>query len=183
VFQPHFTSLNAYLPPFFSDKTSFQLLYNQVPSVTHLCIFDSLCYATVNHPKHKFDPHAQRGIFVGYPPSHKGYNYMILKTTLFFLVDVVFHEIMFPFHETIPSSHSSVLPNLVLDLDHQNSIFLTTLPNSQLALPTLPSEPITEPIPIEPIPEPMTTEFPAPNSSPDISTQPLRHYQASSCMA
>ena len=54
--------------------TWLQLLYNQVPSVTHLCIFGNLCYATVNHPKHKFDPHARQCVFIGYPPNHKGYK-------------------------------------------------------------------------------------------------------------
>ena len=107
---------------------------------------------------------------------------------------MVFHETIFSFHVTTSPSHSSVLPNLVLDLDHQNSTFPTTLPNSQSASLTSPSEPIPEPIPTEPItepvhiepiielipieliPEPVTTESLAPNSFLDFSTQPLRHY-------
>ena len=93
---------------------------------------------------------------------------------------MVFHETTL--HETTSSSLSSVLPNLVLNLDHQNSTFPTTLPNSQSTSPTLVSELIIEPIPIEPIPtikptpEPMNIESPVPNSSHDISTQPLRHF-------
>jgi len=50
--------INRLPSPILSDKSPFQLLYNQVSFVTHLRIFDNLCYATMNHPKHKFDHRA-----------------------------------------------------------------------------------------------------------------------------
>ena len=125
------------------------------------------------------DPHARWCIFIGYPPNHKGYKlYDLEDNTGFVSKDVVFHESIFPFHETTSASHFYVLPNLVFDLDRQNSTFPTT----QSTSPTSPSEPITEPIPpielilpIDLIPKPMTIESPMPNSSLDISTQPLLH--------
>ena len=105
----------------------------------------------------------------------KATSYMILKTTLFLSIGTWFLRNHFSFSWNNIISHSFVLLNLVLNLDHQNSKFPTTLPNSQSASPTSFNEPITESIPIKPILEPMITESLALSSSSDISTQPLRH--------
>jgi len=124
----------------------------------------------MNHPKHKFNPCARQCVFIGHPPNHKGYKlYDLEDNTIFPSKDIVFHKTIFPFHETKLHSHFSLLPNLVLDLDHQSSTFPIILPNLQSTSPTSPSEPITKPISIEPFPEPMTTKCSAPNSSLDIS--------------
>jgi len=77
--------INDLPSPILSDKTPFQLLYNQFPSVTHLRIFYRLCYAIVNNPKHRFDPRIGRCVFIGYPPNHKGYKlYDLEDNTIFF---------------------------------------------------------------------------------------------------
>jgi len=87
-----FYLINCLPSPILSDKTPFQLLYYQVPSVTHLRIFSSLCYATVNHPKHKFDPRVQQCIFIGYPPNHKGYKLYDLEDNTIFSVGTWFFK-------------------------------------------------------------------------------------------
>ena len=91
--------INRLPSPILSNKTPFQLLYNQVPFVTHLRIFSNLCYATVNNPKDKFDPLARWCVFIGYPPNHKGYKlYNLEDNTVFVNSDMVFSRNHFSFY-------------------------------------------------------------------------------------
>lgn len=66
--------INRLLSPLLSNKSPFELLYNRPSSLAHLKVFGCLCYATVVHPTHKFDPRATRCVFVGYPTGQKGYK-------------------------------------------------------------------------------------------------------------
>jgi len=110
--------INRLPSPLLKNKSPFDLLYHRPPSLLHLRVFGCLSYATIVHPKHKFDSRASRCVFVGYPSNHKGYKLFDLETHNFIISrDVIFHETVFPFQQqTQPSFPPSVLPNLALDL-------------------------------------------------------------------
>jgi len=110
--------INRLPSPLLKNKSPFELLYHRPPLLLHLRVFDCLSYATIVHPKHKFDSRASRCVFVSYPSNHKGYKNFDLETHNFIISrDVIFHETVFPFQQqTQPSFPPSVLPNLALDL-------------------------------------------------------------------
>jgi hypothetical protein len=59
-------------------KTPLEVLTGEKPSVSHLRVFGSVCYAHVPAPKRKkLDAVAEKGVFLGYEPHTKGYR--ILK--------------------------------------------------------------------------------------------------------
>lgn len=127
-----------------SNKSPFELLYNQTPLPYYLTVFCYLYYAIVIHLTHKFDPYAKCCIFVGYPTSQKGYKFYDMETEKFFVShDGRFHENIFPFSSiSTPPNPNLVLPNLPYDIKenwHHNQPFLKNNPSSQTQKPRPPN--------------------------------------------
>jgi hypothetical protein len=56
-------------------------LHNQPPTYNHLRVFGCLCYPNMQATsKHKLAPCSTACVFLGYPPSHKGYRCLDLST-------------------------------------------------------------------------------------------------------
>ena len=92
------------------------MLFNQVPSYSHLRTFGYLCFAIdVTPHKHKFTPRARKLVFLRYPFNIKGYKLFDLQSHYIFISrDVVFHEKVFLFasHTSLPSSDLIPLPSI-----------------------------------------------------------------------
>ena len=59
--------INCTLTALLSEKTPYEMLFESIPSYSHLKVFGCLCYATnTSASKRKFDARATR-VFLGYP--------------------------------------------------------------------------------------------------------------------
>ena len=76
-----------------SNKTPFEALYKRPPTFLHLKVFGCKCYATVVHPKKKFEPRVIPCVFIGHPCGHKDYKLYDMQSKKFFIIrDVKFCE-------------------------------------------------------------------------------------------
>ena len=107
----------------FHNTSLYELLFNKIPSYSHHRTFRCLYFATNTSPnKHKFTPRARKSMFLGHAFNTKGYKLFDLQThSIFIFRDVIFHETIFPFSKSPPSSFSSSpslipLPNILLFL-------------------------------------------------------------------
>ncbi|XP_075112053.1 uncharacterized protein LOC142182060 [Nicotiana tabacum] len=79
-------------------KSPFERLYLHLPSLSHLKVFDSLCYTTTPKVLDRFSPRAIPVVLLGYSSTQKGYILYNLHSKTFMINrNVMFHEIVFPF--------------------------------------------------------------------------------------
>lgn len=115
-------------PPILSKKSPYEMLFNKLPSYTHVKVFGCLCYASIiAHNRSKFDYRARRCTFLGYPLAIKGYKlYDFDSCSTFISRDVIFYEHIFSFQ--------SISHNLKTFHEHSSAIF--PQPNLEISQPT-----------------------------------------------
>jgi len=100
-------------PKLLGSKTPYEMVFGVKPTYEHLRVFGSLCYAH-NHSRgrDKFDEHAHKCIFLGYPHGQKGWKVYDTETKQIYVSrDMVFYEHIFLW---VDGQHSSTSePNTI----------------------------------------------------------------------
>ena len=102
------------------NKSSFEVLYNKLPSYKHLRSYRCLFYASTLISKWEtFTPRARACILLGYPIAMKAYKLLDIELNrVFNSWDVVFYETIFPLvkSSTFVDEVSSLLGDTALPL-------------------------------------------------------------------
>ena len=110
----------------------------------------------------KFNPRGVPCVFMGYPPTQKGYRLLNLLTKQMYVSrDVKFHETVFPFHKANEHTYMSPIPEP--SPQHTNSTFDIDWLNHDETTQTQLTPPNT--------PQPPNPPTPQPTSSPNIHIQ------------
>ena len=114
-----------------NNKSSYEVLYGEVPDLSNFKVFGCLSYAsTLPVNRHKFDSRAKKCAFLGYKSGIKGFVLVDVHTyEIVVSRNVKFFDLEFPFHSssitTVPSTHiyldSSVTHNVPVSTTVVNS--------------------------------------------------------------
>nr|GEU56054.1 hypothetical protein [Tanacetum cinerariifolium] len=87
------------------DKTPYELLHNKLPDVSFFHVFGALCYATNDSENlRKLQSKADIGIFIGYAPTKKAFEFTIDvpdESSKQFIVDLPAPEVIAPIAEVV----------------------------------------------------------------------------------
>ncbi|KAM1485555.1 hypothetical protein TB1_036396 [Malus domestica] len=102
-------------------KTPFEVFSGRKPSVKHLRVFGSVCYNLIPHQlRHKLEKSSNKGVFVGYGTSEKGYRvYNVLTQKIILSRDVIFDEDSMWNWDTMVEEKDSV--SLQIDLNKRQT--------------------------------------------------------------
>lgn len=140
-------------------KTPYEVLFKEATPYDHLKVFGCLAFvANVSARSDKFDARGVPCIFLGYPPSQKGYKFMnLLNEALLTSRDAVFHETIFPLNGSSTKPYQTPLPVPLpytstpsddLDLFVENDIPTSSVnsdSSQQVAIPVRKSTRISKP--------------------------------------
>ena len=86
-------------------KSPFEVIFQTIPSVTHLRIFGCACFPLLKpYIQNKLQPKSSMCVFLGYASKYKGYLcYDVSNKRLYISRHVVFIEHVFPYKDLIPS--------------------------------------------------------------------------------
>ncbi|MCH79837.1 retrovirus-related Pol polyprotein from transposon TNT 1-94 [Trifolium medium] len=142
--------INRLHTPFLTNKSPYQVVYNELPDISTLKFFGSLCYAaTLSAHRKKLDSRSRKCLNLGFKFGVKGHVLFDLKTREIFVSrDVIFFEHIFPFQnsqDNVVKSHTSHSQTYLLDdpfndchyptLDSLNQTNLSSTPAVSNSLP------------------------------------------------
>jgi len=138
------------------DCTPYEKLLHKAPQYQHMRVFGCLAFASnPSRTGDRFQPRRVPCLFLGYPATQKGYKLLNLLTDQTFVSrDVVFHEHIFPMHQSsmhqykrpLPAFFPSSLPLFVLTPPTDEELVISSpavapqeLQHSPEVVPTAPS--------------------------------------------
>nr|XP_009757051.1 PREDICTED: uncharacterized protein LOC104209975 [Nicotiana sylvestris] len=148
----------------------FERLFHRSPSLQHLRVFGSLCYATNLKKTDKFCPRAILVVHLGYSSSQKGYVLYDLSSKLFFVSRyTVFREGIFLFKHlhTTPSPLFPILDFRDIECPNLSSSDVFTQSSS-----SSPSQPPLNASPSSHFPSPLSSDHSPSSSSTSHSSSP-----------
>lgn len=149
--------LNRLPMPILGNKSPFESLFGQLPDYECMRTFGCLAFAF--NPENTADKYKARGVpcvFLGYPVSEKGYNFLDLTNHKEFVSqDVYFTENVFPYQTSsstkyihpLPITHPIPTPKadydeIIVDDENSHDIPLISSHSSPLSPPTPVSTPL-----------------------------------------
>ena len=119
-----------------NNKSPFECVYGTPPPLDHLRIIGCKAFAHQHLPD-KFEARAIPSVFIGYPPTQKGYILYNLEThKLFTSRHVTFHEDIFPFHTKPHTTSPQQTTSNHFNPPHFNSPTSTTQTTTPIVTPT-----------------------------------------------
>ena len=124
--------INKMPTPTLHHLSPHEKLLGTPPDYNTLRVFGCLCFVHNTKIKHKFDMRASPSIFLGYPYAQKGYIVYNLETKMKSVSrHVTFHENIFPYDNTSPTTHPDTPPTIDAlyfdDIRNQNSTSLVPI--------------------------------------------------------
>lgn len=107
-----------------NNKCPYVLLYDEPVDYNVLKCFGCLAFAiNPTHTSDKFSPRGVPCVFIGYPPTQKGYRLLDLRSMQMFVSrDVTFNETVYPMNVTTPKPYMLPLPTIMPN-NSQNTYF------------------------------------------------------------
>lgn len=96
-----------------NHKTPYKVLHKKEPEYKHLRVLGCLTFASnPDQSGDKFSPRGVSCVFMGYPPTQKGYKLLNLLTMQMFVSrDATFHENVFPFQANTEHNYMKPIPD------------------------------------------------------------------------
>lgn len=112
------------------------MLFQKPVDYDSLKVFGCLAFSSnVGSRQDKFQPRGVPCVFVGYPPTQKGYRLLNLITKEMFVSrDVLFHETIFPLNTDKSSAFMHPLPSEMspaITTAYDNELILNDLPDAE----------------------------------------------------
>ncbi|KAL6278174.1 hypothetical protein ACE6H2_021775 [Prunus campanulata] len=127
--------INRMPTPILHDKSPFEVLFGDIPAISHLRIFGCACYPLLKpYLTNKLQPKTIKCVFLGYASQYKGYIcYAVSGKRIYISRHVVFDEHDFPYAALV--THSKVfIPSPTLP--STSSPFPIVTNKNIVALPT-----------------------------------------------
>ncbi|XP_021741308.1 uncharacterized protein LOC110707588 [Chenopodium quinoa] len=150
------------------NKSPLELLYQRVPSYSHLRVFGCLCYPLIPSTTiNKLQPRSTPCVFLGFPSNHRGYKCFDLASNKTIICrHVLFDEHVFPFAKLHTPTSTSY--DFLGDGLHPLVIHHLTQPAPQTRPNSSPSSPAAQPR----TPQNSHTQHPSPTTAvPPLGSQ------------
>ena len=108
--------------PLLQNRTPFEILNGQPPTVSHLRVLGCLAYAHNKNTKgDKFASRSRKCILLGYPSGTKRWKLFDLEQEVMFISrDLTFQENKFPYAETSQQSPAAISPIVISSSDNED---------------------------------------------------------------
>ncbi|GKA10245.1 putative RNA-directed DNA polymerase [Tanacetum coccineum] len=109
--------INRLLSSMLNGKSSYEMIYNKCPTLSHLRVFGCLCFATIVNNNDKFGSRSEKCVMIGYSSVKKDIVKFDTANVFQDINHINFFDVEYP---EIPNNDERVDPNLNSDLKSQS---------------------------------------------------------------